>query len=97
MSQQEIKEKAKQTLKSAQELVNSLADAAHAELAKTAPGLTKTLDAEVDKAARAFTDTLRTADQKSAKEQAELLGAYRAFLQKQTELIDRRLKEVKGK
>jgi ABC-type transporter Mla subunit MlaD len=97
MSQEEIKEKAKQTLKSAQEFVDSLTDAAHAELAKAAPKLTQTLDAEFDKAIGVFSDTLKAADQKSAKEQAELLGAYRSFLRKQTELIDRRLKEVEGK
>ncbi len=96
MSQQEIKDKAKQTLKSAQELVNSLTDAAHAELSKTAPKLAKTLDQEFDKAAGAFSDTLRTVDKSSSKEQAQLLGAYRSFLQKQTELIDRRLKDVEG-
>lgn len=91
----EIKAKAKQTWKSAQELANSLTDAAHKELAKSAPRLTNALDEQFDNASKAFSNAMNEIDRKTAKEQADLLRAYRSFLQKQTEMIDKKLNEKK--
>src|SRR5262245_59152637 len=69
MSQQEIKDKARETLKSAQELMSTLTDTAHKELAKSAPKLTNALDNEFEKATNAFSDTINTIGERATKEQ----------------------------
>ncbi len=93
MSQEDIRDKAKRTWKNAEDLVAGLTDSAHRELSETAPKLTNALDEQFDNAAKAFSKAMNDIDKKTAKEQGDLLRAYRSFLQKQTEMIDRRLNE----
>jgi hypothetical protein len=96
MSTQEVREKAKQTAKSVGELLDSVKKAAHARLSKEAPRVVNALDGSFDKASKGLTDTLRTIDKRTAKEQAELLKAYKSFLEKQTEIIERRMSSMKN-
>jgi len=91
----EVKEKAKQTAKSAAELLDAVKKAANARLSKEAPKVVNALDGSFDKASKGLADTLKTIDKRTAKEQAELLKAYKSFLQKQTEIIDKKMASMK--
>jgi hypothetical protein len=97
MSADEVRAKAKQTAKSVGELLDAVERAAHARLSKEAPKVVNTLDGSFEKATKGLTDTLRTIDERTAKEQAELLKAYRAFLQKQAEIIEKKMASMKNK
>ena len=94
MSSGEVKAKAKETLKSATELLRAVKESVHAELEKTAPRVVNTLDKSFDKASRGLSDTLGVIDRKTGKEQLELLKAYGSFLQKQTEMIQSRISDL---
>jgi anion-transporting ArsA/GET3 family ATPase len=95
MSTEEVKAKARQTAKSVGELLDAVQKAAHERLSKEAPKVVNTLDSSFDKATQGLTDTLKTIDKRTAKEQAELLKAYRSFLQKQAEIVDKKMASMK--
>ena len=95
MSGEEVKAKAKETVKSVAELLKAVKNVAHDQLSKNAPKVVNTLDSSFDKGSRVLTDTLRTIDRETSQEQLELLNAYRSFLQKQTELIERKMTSIK--
>ena len=95
MSSNEVKGKARQTAMSAAELLDVVKRTAQAQLASQVPTVANALDSSFDKAAKGLTDTLDTIDRSTAKEQAELLKAYKSFLQKQTEIIERRVASMK--
>jgi hypothetical protein len=96
MSSDEVKVKAKETLKNAKELLKAVRTSVHAELERTAPRVVNTLDRSFDKASRSLSDTLTVIDKKTGKDQLELLKAYRSFLQKQTEIIQTRISNLEG-
>lgn len=95
MSSDEIKAKAKQTAKSAGELLDAVKRTAHARLSKEAPKVVDTIDKSFDRAAKGLTDALDDLDKRTHKEQSEVLKAYRSFLQKQTEIIEKRIASMK--
>lgn len=95
MSAEEVRAKAKQTAKSVGELLDAVEKAAHARLSKEAPGVVNALDSSFDKASKSLTDTLKTIDKRTTKEQGELLKAYKSFLDKQTEIIEKRMASMK--
>jgi CHASE1-domain containing sensor protein len=97
MSSGEVRDKARQTAKSVGELLDAVKKAAHARLAKEAPKVANALDGSFDRASKTLTDTLNTIDKSTAKEQAELLKAYKSFLDKQAEIIEKRMASMKGK
>jgi hypothetical protein len=97
MSTEEVRAKARQTAKSAGELLDAVKRAAHARLSKEAPKVVNALDDSFDRAAKGLTDTLNTIDKRTSKEQAELLKAYRSFLQKQAEIVDKKMASMKDK
>ena len=97
MSADEVKAKAKQTAKSIGELLDAVEMAARARLSKEAPKVVNTLDGSFDKATKGLTATLKTIEKRTTKEQAELLKAYKSFLQKQAEIIDKRIASMKKK
>jgi hypothetical protein len=70
MSGEEVRAKAKQTTKSAGELLDAVKRATHARLSKEAPKVVNTLDSSFDKATKGLADTLKTIDKRTAKEQA---------------------------
>lgn len=96
MSAEDVKAKARQTVKSVSELLDSVQKAVNDRLSKEAPKVVNSLDKSFNDASKALTDTLKTVDQKSRKEQAELLKAYRSFLQKQTEIVEKRMASMRG-
>ncbi len=95
MSSGEVKAKAKQTAKSAVELLDAVKKAVHASLSKSAPKVVNALDSSFDKASKGLAETLETIDKSTSKEQAQLLKAYKSFLQKQTEIIDKKMASMK--
>ena len=97
MSKEEVKAKARETVKSAGELMDAVKKAAHAQLSNSAPKVMNALDSSFDKASKTLTDTLDTIGKRSSKEQVELLKAYRSFLRKQGEIIDKRMASMKEK
>jgi hypothetical protein len=97
MSSEEVRAKAKQTAKSVGELLDAVKKAAHARLSREAPKVVNALDGSFDRASKALTDTLKTIDKGTAKEQAELLKAYRSFLDKQAEIIEKKMASMKDK
>jgi DnaJ-domain-containing protein 1 len=97
MSTQEVREKARQTAKSVGELLDSVKKAAHARLSKEAPRVVNVLDSSFDRASKGLNDTLKTIDKRTTKEQAELLKAYKSFLDKQTEIIEKKMSSMKDK
>ena len=97
MSSEEIKAKAKETAKNVGELLESVKKAVHARLSKEAPKVVNTLDSSFDKASKSLADSLAAIDKRTTKEQSELLKAYKSFLQKQTEIIDRKMASTKKK
>lgn len=95
MSTEEVRAKAKQTAKSVGELLDAVKKAAHARLSKEAPRVVNALDSSFDKASKGLADTLKTIDKRTSKEQAELLKAYKSFLQKQAEIIEKKMASMK--
>ena len=95
MSADEVRAKARETAKSARELLDVVEKAVNARLSKEAPKVKNALDDSFDKASKGMTDALNTIDKRTSKEQSELLKAYKSFLQKQTEFIDKRMASMK--
>jgi len=91
----EVRAKAKETMKGVRELLEAVKNDVNARLSKEVPKVRNALDSSFDKASKSMTDALRTVDRRTGKEQVELLKAYRSFLQKQTEIIDKRMASMK--
>jgi GTP cyclohydrolase I len=94
MSSQEVKAKAKETLRSVRELLEAVTENVDAELKKNAPRVANTLDRSFEAASKSLTDTLRAIDRKTGTEQVELLKAYRSFIQKQAEIVQGRISDL---
>lgn len=90
----EVEERLHETVESVKNLVESVTKATRAEIHKTAPNLSTTLDKSFQEAARGLSDVLSTIEKGTNKQQKELLKSYKSFLQKQAELIDGRLKKL---
>jgi hypothetical protein len=97
MSGEEVKAKAKETAKSVSELLDAVQKAINARLSREAPKVANALDGSFDKASKGLADTLKTIDKRTGKEQAELLKAYRSFLQKQAEIVDKKIASMKDR
>jgi len=91
MSSDEVKAKAKETLRSVKELVKAVETSVHKELGKNAPKVVNTLDRSFERASTGLAETLRTIDKRTGREQLELLKAYKSFLQRQTDMIQARI------
>jgi len=94
MSSEEVKAKAKETLRSVKELLKTVTESADAELKKNAPRVANTLDRSFETASKSLTDTLGVIDRKTGKEQLELLKAYKSFIQKQSEILQGRISDL---
>lgn len=90
----EVEEKLHETVESVKNLIESVTKATRAEIRKTAPKLSTTLDKSFQKAAGGLSDVLSTIEKGSSAQQKELLKTYKSFLQKQADLIDGRLKKL---
>ena len=94
MSSEEVKAKAKETLRSVKELLKTVTEGVDAELKKNAPRVANTLDRSFETASKSLTDTLGVIDRKTGKEQLELLKAYKSFIQKQAEILQGRISDL---
>jgi hypothetical protein len=97
MSTDEVRKKTKETVKAVNDLVEAWTRNVHENLSKNAPKAMHSLDDSLDKASKGLSDALKTIDSRTSREQGELLKAYKSFLQKQTEFIDRRMASMKDK
>ena len=61
----------------------------------TAPKVSRALDGTMAKAGEVFRRTMNIVDKEARETQVDFLHAYRSFLSKQVEFIDRRLKKIK--
>jgi len=94
MSSEEVKAKAKETLRSVRELLKTVTESVDAELKKNAPRVANSLDRSFETASKSLTDTLGVIDRKTGKEQLELLKAYRSFIQKQADIVQGRISDL---
>jgi F0F1-type ATP synthase membrane subunit b/b' len=84
------------SIKSAEEFIESTKKSLQSELSKTTPKIQHALDQSVDEAGRALSDAMATADKKASREQIEVLKSYRGFLQGQVAFVDKRIKDLMG-
>jgi len=94
MGSPEVKTKFIDTLKSAKEFLKAVKAATQEQLRKSAPRVANYLDRSLDEASKAFSDFMDSLDKRTSVEQRELLKAYSSFLQKQTQIVDRRLSSM---
>jgi hypothetical protein len=95
MSSNEVKEKARKTMEDVESLLRDAKKAAHEELSRKVPQAGKALDNALNTASKSLSDALQAAQKKTSKEQLELLRAYRSFLQKQTDFLDKKIESAK--
>jgi hypothetical protein len=84
------------SIKNAEDLIESTKRSLQSELSKTAPNIQHALDQSVDEAGKALSNALKATDMKASQEQIELLKSYRSFLQGQVAFVDNRIKALKG-
>lgn len=85
-----------ETIKSTEEFVENTKKTLQRELSKTTPRIEHALDQSMDEAGKALSSALAGIDKKSRQEQVELLNGYRAFLQRQVEFVEKRVKALRG-
>jgi F0F1-type ATP synthase membrane subunit b/b' len=84
------------SIKSTEEFIESTKKSLQKELSKTTPKIEHALDQSMDEAGKALSSALAGIDKKSRQEQVELLNGYRAFLKRQAEFVDKRVKALRG-
>ena len=62
---------------------------------ETAPKVAATIDESLERASQTFDKTMRTIDTQTKPQQIKLLQAYRTFLSKQVDAIEKRLNKLK--
>ena len=97
MSSEDLSERAKQTLKAFKELLEKAEESTERALVRAAPKVQKSVDASLDTAAKGFSATMKAIDGATAKEQLELLKAYRKFISGQGDLVDARIQTLEKK
>ena len=78
-----VRETVTSTIKNAEDFIESTKKSLQIELSKTAPQIQHDLDKTLEEAGHALSNALSSIDKKTNREQAELLIAYKFFLQKQ--------------
>ena len=63
---------------------------------ETAPKVSSTIDETVEKASESFEKTMMSIGTQTKPQQVKLLRAYKSFLSKQVDLIEKRLQKLKG-
>jgi hypothetical protein len=61
-----------------------------------APKVSATIDETLEKTSETFKRTMNSIDAETKNQQVKLLRAYRSFLSKQVDVIEKRLKNLKG-
>jgi len=83
------------TIKNTQEFIDSTKKSLQTELSETTPKFEHALDQSLDEAGRALSNTLKSVEKKTRREQLELLNGYRTFLKGQVAFVDDRIKAIK--
>jgi signal transduction protein with GAF and PtsI domain len=83
------------TIKSAEEFIDSTTKSLQAEFSKRAPEIEHALDRSLEQAGQALSNALTSLDKKTNSEQLELLNGYRTFLQGQIAFVDERIKAIR--
>ena len=83
------------TIKSTEEFIDSTTKLLQAEFSKRAPEIEHALDRSLEEAGQALSNALTSLDNKTNREQLELLNGYRTFLQDQIAFVDERIKAIK--
>jgi hypothetical protein len=91
---EKVRKSVNDSIKSAEDFIESTKKSLQNELAKTTPKIQHSLDQSMDEAGKALSNALKTADKKTSHEQLGLLKSYRSFLQGQVAYVDRRIKAI---
>jgi hypothetical protein len=83
------------SIKTAEEFIKSTKESLQMELSKTAPNLQHDLDRSLEEAGRGLSNALNSIQNKTNREQVDLLNAYKSFLQRQISFVDDRLKSIR--
>jgi len=89
-----VRKSVNDSIKSAEDFVESTKKSLQRELSKTTPKIQHALDQSVDEAGKALSNALTATDKKASHEQVELLKSYRSFLQGQVAFVDKRIKAI---
>ena len=92
---QRVKSGVTASIKSTEEFIESTKESLQRELSKTAPKIQHDLDRSLEEAGRGLSNALSSIEKKTNREQADLLNAYKSFLQKQIAFVDDRLKAIR--
>lgn len=87
----------KQTKRSVREILAKAERSAHATLKRAAPAVQRSAETSMEAASKGFTATMKSIDTATAREQFDLLKAYRRVLSAQVSLIDSRLNAILSK
>jgi hypothetical protein len=90
-----VNKSVRDTIKSAEEFIDSTKKSLQAELSKTTPKIEHALDQSLDEAGEALTNALKSVEKKTNREQLEVLNGYRTFLQGQIAFVDDRIKAIR--
>jgi hypothetical protein len=90
-----VRESWTSSIKSAEDFIESTKKSLQVELCKTAPNIQHDLDKSLDEAGKALSNALSSIENKTNRQQIDLLDSYKSFLQKQITFVDDRLKAIK--
>ena len=83
------------TVKSAEEFIESTKKSLQMELSKRTPKVEHALDQSLDEAGQALSNALKSVEKKTSREQLEVLNGYKKFLQGQIAFVDDRIRAIK--
>lgn len=87
----------RQTMKSVRQILDKAEKSAQTALKKAAPAVQKSVETSMEAASKGFTATMRSIDTATAREQFDLLNAYKKVLSAQVNLVDSRLNTILSK
>jgi gas vesicle protein len=90
-----VNKSVRDTVKSAEDFIESTKKSLQAELSKTTPKVEHALDQSLDDAGRALENALKSVEEKTSREQLGVLNGYRTFLQGQIAFVDDRIRAIK--
>jgi gas vesicle protein len=90
-----VNKSVRDTVKSAEDFIESTKKSLQAELSKTTPKVEHALDQSLDDAGRALENALKSVEEKTSREQLGVLNGYRTFLQGRIAFVDDRIRAIK--
>jgi hypothetical protein len=90
-----VNKSVRDTIKSAEDFIESTKKSLQAELSKKTPKIEHALDQSLDEAGAALTNALKSVEKKTSREQLDVLNGYRTFLKGQIAFVDERIKAIK--